>query len=92
MSSFPEDNTKKKCAEEEKCFQSLQLILDGEACEEEEAVFMKHLEHCMPCFNLYKVDKAVKELLQSRIQKKEVPTDLVQSIKKNIYFLYESAR
>jgi anti-sigma factor (TIGR02949 family) len=91
MSSFSkEDNTnKKKCVDEQKCFQSLQLILDGEACREEEEYFMEHLNKCMPCFNLYKLEKAVKELLQSRIEKKQVPVDLIKSIKSQIYFFNE---
>lgn len=91
MSSFSKDKNTKRCVEEGKCLHGLQLILDGEASADEEAYFMKHLDECMPCYNLYKLDKAVKELLQTKIKKKNVPSALRTEIQKKITFLRENA-
>ena len=90
MSSFPKNKHSTKCVEEGKCLESLQLILDGEASTEEEETFMDLLNVCMPCYNHYKLDKAVKELLQTRIEKVKMPDHLVNNIKKQLAYIKES--
>lgn len=90
MSSFPKNKHSTKCVEEGKCLESLQLILDGEASVEEEDAFMDHLNVCMPCYNHYKLDRAVKELLQTRIAKVKIPEHLVDNIKRQLAYIKES--
>ena len=68
----------------EYCLATLYLILDGEATDEQTAQFKLHLCECFPNFNNYCLESAVKEVLQKRIEKKCVPTDLVASIKAKI--------
>lgn len=80
-----------KCLEEEKCLDSLRLILDGEASTEEEKYFFNHLQQCMPCFHMYSLEKALKEVVQSKIEKKKVPHSLVSEIKERIQGIKESA-
>jgi anti-sigma factor (TIGR02949 family) len=81
MKSFPKDKHTTNCLEGDKCLESLQLILDGEASRSDEETFMNHLEICMPCYNYYNMDKAVKELIQTKIVKVKMPEDLVKKLK-----------
>ena len=66
------------------CLATLYLILDGEATDEQTTQFKLHLCECFPNFNNYCLESAVKEVLQKRIEKKCVPSDLVASIKAKI--------
>jgi anti-sigma factor (TIGR02949 family) len=66
------------------CLESLQLVVDGEATKEQEQYFMDHLDECLPCYNFYQVEKTVKEVLQSKICKKEVPTHLIHQIRNQL--------
>lgn len=91
MESFSRNNKTSKCIEEEKCLESLQLILDGEASKQQEDIFMKHVEDCIPCFNHYQIDKAVKELIQTKVQKKDVPDKLIALIRDKILEFNETA-
>ena len=83
--------TKKKpqptCSE---CLQSLQLLVDGEATIDQEKYFRKHLDECTPCYDFYNLEKCVKEIIQKKIEKKEVPPALLQSIKEKINLRAES--
>jgi anti-sigma factor (TIGR02949 family) len=66
------------------CIKSLQMVVDGEATKEQEAYFLNHVDECMPCYNFYKVEKSVKEVLQNKIEKKSAPTHLVENIKSRL--------
>lgn len=81
MKSFPKDKYTTNCLEDGRCLESLQLILDGEASQSDEETFMNNLEICMPCYNYYNMDKAVKELIQTKIVKVKMPEDLVKKLK-----------
>lgn len=73
-----------RCEESEKCMEILQLLIDGEADNEQEAYFLKHIETCMPCYQYYNLEKAIKEILKTKIERKPVPQDLVNTIKLKI--------
>lgn len=90
MSSFPKDKHTTKCIEEGRCLESLQLILDGEASQKEEEEFMDHLDICMPCYNHYKLDRAVKELLQTKVVRLKMPEQLVKKLKLQLANINES--
>jgi anti-sigma factor (TIGR02949 family) len=90
MSSYSKDNSAKGCSKQE-CLESLQLILDGEACKDTEEKFIRHLSDCLPCYNLYHLDKAVKELIQTKIQKKPVPSFLLNNIRNKIFVINQTA-
>lgn len=78
------ENTVERCKESEKCMEILQLLIDGEANNEQESYFRKHIETCMPCYQYYNLEKAIKEILQTKIERKPVPQDLVNTIKLKI--------
>jgi len=71
------------------CLQSLQLLIDGEATMAEEKYYMKHMDECIPCYEFYSLEKTVKEVIQKKIEKREVPAALVQTIKEKIYLRVE---
>ena len=66
------------------CMQMLQLILDGEASEEQKDYFKNHMDICMPCFKSYSLDIAIKELLRKRCCNDAVPAGLIDEIKMQI--------
>lgn len=66
------------------CMEMLQLILDGEASQEQRAYFSSHMDKCMPCFKSYHVDSKIKELIKSKCCGGQVPDDLVDQIKSKI--------
>lgn len=63
------------------CLDNLQMIIDGEATEEEERFFKEHIDECEPCFKSYHLDKSVKLLLRSKISHRPIPADLIEKIK-----------
>lgn len=62
----------------------IQLILDGEATEQQLARLKANLESCKPCIEMYHLEKEVKELLTKRMEKKCCPDQLVATIKSKI--------
>ena len=77
----------KKVAEESdcvKCLQNLYLMVDGEASGEQEEFFNNHIDKCIPCFDSYSLEKSVKTFLQTRIEHKSVPIQLISDIKNKI--------
>jgi anti-sigma factor (TIGR02949 family) len=83
MSNPDQSNMKKNCSNQRECLEMLQLILDGEATPEQKANFKSHVEECMPCFQHYHFDQAIKELLKLKCTH-DAPTDLITSIKSKI--------
>ena len=83
MSNPEQNNMKKNCSNQRECLEMLQLILDGEATPEQKANFKSHVEECMPCFQHYHFDQAIKELLKLKCTH-DAPTDLITSIKNKI--------
>ena len=83
MSNPDQSNMKKNCSNQRECLEMLQLILDGEATPEQKANFKSHVDECMPCFQNYHFDQAIKELLKLKCTH-DAPTDLISSIKSKI--------
>jgi len=66
------------------CLKILNSVLDEEATDEERAYFKQHLQNCMPYYEIYNLDLKIKELIQKNCCNKEVPQDLVKSIREKI--------
>jgi mycothiol system anti-sigma-R factor len=66
------------------CMEMLQLILDGEVTAEQREYFKAHMDLCMPCFESYRVDMAIKQLVKDRCCGGEAPGDLIVQIKSQI--------
>jgi anti-sigma factor (TIGR02949 family) len=66
------------------CVTNLYSVLDGEATKDQEDYFRSHITECSPCFNRYEIDKSVKEVLKLKVEHKEVPSNLIASIKNKL--------
>ena len=66
------------------CMRILNLVLDGEANDEENSFFKQRLENCMPYYQIYNVDMAIKELIKKVGYEKDCPDGLVEEIKAKI--------
>ena len=66
------------------CMRILNLVLDGEANAEENNFFKERLENCMPYYQIYNVDMAIKELIRKFGYEKSCPDGLVEEIKAKI--------
>jgi len=66
------------------CLKILNSVLDEEATEQEREYFKKHLQNCMPYYEIYNLDSKIKELIQKNCCNKRVPQDLVDSIREKI--------
>lgn len=75
------ENSNEMCQESKKCLEILELLLDGEAAPEQAEFFHAHIENCMPCYKHYNLEKKIREILQTKIERRPVPHDLVESIK-----------
>ena len=75
---------KENCNHQADCLKMIQLILDGEATEQQLAKLKVNLESCQPCIRMYHLEKEVKELLMKRMEKKSCPERLVATIKSRI--------
>ena len=84
MTKQKDSGAEKECKESKKCMEILQLLLDGEATNDEEQYYLKHIDCCMPCYEYYNLEKAIKEILQTKVARKPVPQDLVENIKLKI--------
>ena len=68
----------------DRCLEVLQLILDGEADQEQQLYFSQHIKNCVPCLDHYHLDQEIKNLIKQKIEKKSVPSDLIESIRNKI--------
>jgi len=86
-SSSSSDTTpkmKEHCDHRADCLKMIQLILDGEATEQQLARVKANLESCKPCIQMYHLEQEVKELLTKRMEKRCCPEQLVATIKSRI--------
>ena len=74
-------NEQGQCKEHEKCMELLELILDGEASDQDKQYVNSHVERCMPCYRAYNLEKEIRKVLKNNLHQKPVPDDLVNSIK-----------
>ena len=84
MSKLDQNQRKQECANQRECMEMLQLIVDGEASQEQKEHFLlNHLEECMPCYKNYHLEVAIRQLLKNKCTG-QAPQDLVDSIKARV--------
>lgn len=66
------------------CMEMLQLMIDGDATPEQEAQFKQHIDACLPCYQAYNLEVALKALLKAKCGGNGAPPDLVERIKMQI--------
>lgn len=65
----------------EKVVSLLDMIVDGEATDDDKTYFFTHVESCKECFSAHEQHNRLKEVLRESIQRKAVPSNLLASIK-----------
>ena len=73
----------------EDCLELLNLVLDKAASSEEEENFKEHLKKCMPCYEKYNLDMAIKKLIQEKCCGKQVPEGLAATIRSKVIHISE---
>ena len=58
----------------------LDMMIDGEASEEDKVYFFSHVETCQECFAAHQKHEQLKRVLRENIKRKVVPTNLLSSI------------
>ena len=77
-------NRKLSCGDENKCFQLLESILDGEDSLDSKEVLKEKLAKCQPCFEYYHLEQAIREILKNKCTKQPVPEELAANIRQKI--------
>ena len=72
------------CEEEQKCLKVLEVILDNESTPEEEEIYFEHIQKCWTCYQNYNLEKAIRQLIKTKIEKRKVPEGLVDKIRTEI--------
>tara|TARA_R110000868_G_scaffold306848_1_gene568276 strand:+ start:585 stop:821 length:237 start_codon:yes stop_codon:yes gene_type:complete len=62
----------------------IQLVLDNESSTKEEAYLRMHLKMCLKCLSQYEIDKELKEVLKLKLEKKQVPVGLSETIRSKL--------
>ena len=76
--------TNDNCPEAEKCLEIIHLVLDSEATEAQERYLSDHIEMCIKCLESYNFEKEIRVALKTKLEQKQVPSDLVNAIKASI--------
>jgi anti-sigma factor (TIGR02949 family) len=69
------------CNQKDICAEILQLMLDGEASSEQEEYFTTHIEECNHCLKAYELEKAIRQLVKTKVKRELVPQDLISDIR-----------
>jgi len=73
----------------QECLRILSLVLDNEASPEEEAIFKQHLENCMPYFEIYNVDRTIREMIREKCCNKKLSEEMKNKIRERVFNLAE---
>lgn len=66
------------------CLEMLQIILDGNATEDQHQYFKSHMDECMPCYKSFELDMQIRQLIKSKCCGDQVPPDLIERIKNQV--------
>ncbi len=66
------------------CKEMLQLVVDGQATNEQIAYWKSHLGMCPPCYEQFMVDNAIKEKVKSECCCSKIPHDVIEHLSTQI--------
>ncbi|WP_375579195.1 hypothetical protein ABWH96_19680 [Marivirga tractuosa] len=66
------------------CTELLELVIDGQATQEQHQKLMGHLEKCEYCREEYLLSKSIQESLKNHIKPNHTPSGLANSIQTKI--------
>ena len=65
-------------------FDLVQIVLDNESTPEQDAYLRRHMKRCLACFEYVNLEKELAEALKQKLERKEVPEGLADSIREKI--------
>jgi anti-sigma factor (TIGR02949 family) len=77
-------NVERPCPDHEKCIHVINLVIDGEANEDEEVFFYKHIRDCLHCAQYYKLEQSIREAIRKKLEVKEAPEELIVELRKKV--------
>ena len=77
-------NVERPCVDHERCINVINLIIDGEANEEEEAFFYSHIRDCFHCAQFYKLEQSIRKAIRDYLEIKEAPQELIREVRKMV--------
>lgn len=66
------------------CAELLQIVVDGQANEEQVLYFRQHMENCPGCSSSYRIDTTLRTMVRTRCCGDQPPSDLAEKIKDQI--------
>jgi anti-sigma factor (TIGR02949 family) len=72
------------CKNRHECMRAIQMILDNEATYEQLEHFKQNIDKCLPCIENYNLEVTIRQILCDKIERKTVPTDVIDAIKVKI--------
>ncbi|MFN8436242.1 MAG: hypothetical protein U0V72_01285 [Cytophagales bacterium] len=66
-----------------RCIEIINLILDGEATQEQVAYFEGNIKCCEKSMEFYNIEKCVRDAVVHKLRYKSVPKDLLDCVKKS---------
>ena len=66
------------------CMEMLQLVLDGQATDEQVLYWRQHMGMCQPCYEKYNIDNAIKEAIQSECCCSKIPKETIDQLRERI--------
>ena len=73
-----------ECPDQRRCLKILEQILDDEAPDELKIEYKDHINECWSCYQDYKLEKAIRDLIKVKLEKKPIPENLLEEIKTRI--------
>ncbi len=67
-----------------KCVELLQLVIDGQATEQQEAELEQHIVACKSCKSEFELSQTIKDNLKSRLKRPNIPSELATSIQSKV--------
>ena len=77
-------NVDRPCPDHDKCVHIINLVMDGEANEEEEAYFYSHVRDCLHCAQFYKLEQSIRDAIKKKIEVLSAPAELIKELKKKV--------
>jgi anti-sigma factor (TIGR02949 family) len=72
------------CSDRNKYLLILRQVLDGESTQEDEFNLSAHIDACNCCLGEYLLEKNVRKMLKTKLEQREVPAGLANSIRAKI--------
>ncbi len=66
------------------CVELLQLVIDGQATEQQEAELEQHIVECKSCKSEFELSQTIKDNLKSRLKRPNIPSELATSIQSKV--------